>query len=262
MWLGTIMWFNVWFLIWPNQQKALNIGGKYPDLAAAGKGRRRQDRRHVQPHQHDAVDPHAVLHGRGGASVLGFRARAWGSRSRGFLCCCACRASFISCRVGPDRVLVIDAISHVRLMVNGPSGARASPRFAQPRKRPPAIRSWPSCWRGASSPTRRRKRKPAMSPGCWRPIMAAIRKNCWSVTGARRAKAWNAYFAATQALTPEDFAAGKTPLELLLFGDCDVQVESDFLRREAARPRHRSQNRRQLSRRSAPGRKNTAMTPS
>jgi uncharacterized membrane protein len=33
MWLGTIMWFNVWFLIWPNQQKALNIDGKYPSLA-------------------------------------------------------------------------------------------------------------------------------------------------------------------------------------------------------------------------------------
>jgi uncharacterized membrane protein len=42
MWLGTIMWFNVWFVIWPNQQKALNIGGRYPNLpapekAAAGK---------------------------------------------------------------------------------------------------------------------------------------------------------------------------------------------------------------------------------
>ena len=37
MWLGTIMWFNVWFVIWPNQQKALNIGGKYPDLAAPAK---------------------------------------------------------------------------------------------------------------------------------------------------------------------------------------------------------------------------------
>ena len=33
-WLGTIMLFNVWALIWPNQQKALNIGGKYPALAA------------------------------------------------------------------------------------------------------------------------------------------------------------------------------------------------------------------------------------
>ena len=34
MWLGTIMWFNVWFVIWPNQQKALNIAGRYPDLPA------------------------------------------------------------------------------------------------------------------------------------------------------------------------------------------------------------------------------------
>jgi uncharacterized membrane protein len=24
-WLGTIMWFNVWFIIWPNQKKALGI---------------------------------------------------------------------------------------------------------------------------------------------------------------------------------------------------------------------------------------------
>src|SRR5579871_1015783 len=42
MWFGTIMWFNVWFIIWPNQQKALNISNAYPDLtkdarAAAGK---------------------------------------------------------------------------------------------------------------------------------------------------------------------------------------------------------------------------------
>jgi uncharacterized membrane protein len=37
MWLGTIMWFNVWFVIWPNQQKALNIANKYPDLSADAK---------------------------------------------------------------------------------------------------------------------------------------------------------------------------------------------------------------------------------
>ncbi len=37
MWLATIMWFNVWFIIWPNQQKALNINNKYPDLDAAAK---------------------------------------------------------------------------------------------------------------------------------------------------------------------------------------------------------------------------------
>ena len=37
MWLGTIMWFNVWFIIWPNQQKVLNIDNKYPDLAQPAK---------------------------------------------------------------------------------------------------------------------------------------------------------------------------------------------------------------------------------
>ena len=25
MWLGTIMWFNVWFIIWPNQKKILGL---------------------------------------------------------------------------------------------------------------------------------------------------------------------------------------------------------------------------------------------
>jgi uncharacterized membrane protein len=38
MWLAIIMWFNVWFIIWPNQQKALNIDNRYPDLDAAAKG--------------------------------------------------------------------------------------------------------------------------------------------------------------------------------------------------------------------------------
>jgi uncharacterized membrane protein len=37
MWLGTIMWFNVWFVIWPNQQRALNIDNKFPDLAKEAK---------------------------------------------------------------------------------------------------------------------------------------------------------------------------------------------------------------------------------
>ncbi len=39
MWLGTIMWFNVWFIIWPNQQKALNINNQHPDIAADDKAK-------------------------------------------------------------------------------------------------------------------------------------------------------------------------------------------------------------------------------
>jgi uncharacterized membrane protein len=39
MWLGTIMWFNVWFVIWPNQQRALNIANAFPDLPADQKAK-------------------------------------------------------------------------------------------------------------------------------------------------------------------------------------------------------------------------------
>ena len=39
MWFGIIMWFNVWFVIWPNQQKALNIANRYPDIAADEKAK-------------------------------------------------------------------------------------------------------------------------------------------------------------------------------------------------------------------------------
>ena len=35
MWLGTIMWFNVWFVIWPNQQRALGIVDADADTKAA-----------------------------------------------------------------------------------------------------------------------------------------------------------------------------------------------------------------------------------
>ena len=34
-WLGTIMWFNVWFVIWPNQKKALGIVTVSPEEKAA-----------------------------------------------------------------------------------------------------------------------------------------------------------------------------------------------------------------------------------
>ncbi|HTK80581.1 MAG TPA: hypothetical protein VL286_09095 [Rhizomicrobium sp.] len=33
VWFAIIMWFNVWFIIWPNQQKALNIDNRYPSLS-------------------------------------------------------------------------------------------------------------------------------------------------------------------------------------------------------------------------------------
>ena len=35
MWFGIIMWFNVWFVIWPNQQKALGMVKTSADEKAA-----------------------------------------------------------------------------------------------------------------------------------------------------------------------------------------------------------------------------------
>lgn len=38
MWMGIVMWFNVWFVIWPNQKKALGIVEASADeKAAAGR---------------------------------------------------------------------------------------------------------------------------------------------------------------------------------------------------------------------------------
>ncbi len=34
MWIAIIMWFNVWFVIWPNQKKALGIVTVEPDVKA------------------------------------------------------------------------------------------------------------------------------------------------------------------------------------------------------------------------------------
>ena len=35
MWLAAVMWFNVWFIIWPNQKKALGIVTVPPEAKAA-----------------------------------------------------------------------------------------------------------------------------------------------------------------------------------------------------------------------------------
>ena len=34
-WLAIVMWFNVWFIIWPNQKKALGIVSVPPEEKAA-----------------------------------------------------------------------------------------------------------------------------------------------------------------------------------------------------------------------------------
>jgi len=57
MWIAIIMWFNVWFIIWPNQKKAL----------ASSRSSRRQSQggpcRHADfAHQHRAVGADVAGH--------------------------------------------------------------------------------------------------------------------------------------------------------------------------------------------------------
>ena len=59
MWMALIMAFNVWFIIWPNQQKILGL--VEGDRRAEGRGR--QARALCQPLQHHVLDRHALLHG-------------------------------------------------------------------------------------------------------------------------------------------------------------------------------------------------------
>src|SRR5882672_4794243 len=37
MWLGAIMWFNVWFIIWPNQKKVIGLVTATPDEVNAAR---------------------------------------------------------------------------------------------------------------------------------------------------------------------------------------------------------------------------------
>ena len=66
MWLGTIMWFNVWFIIWPNQKRALGI----VEVGRRHQGQVGAHGHAVLAHQHPAVDPHAVRHGGGAEHLL------------------------------------------------------------------------------------------------------------------------------------------------------------------------------------------------
>ena len=59
MWMALIMAFNVWFIIWPNQQKILGL----VEATRRAEGRGRQARALCQPLQHHVLDRHALLHG-------------------------------------------------------------------------------------------------------------------------------------------------------------------------------------------------------
>ncbi|HUZ12072.1 MAG TPA: HAD-IIIC family phosphatase [Caulobacteraceae bacterium] len=151
--------------------------------------------------------------------------------------------------VGPDRVLLVHALSHLRLVVDADT-ARLLDHFAAPR-------AWPDGLAGLAGEL-------GQPPGIVAACVAALGERGvlvdqgaeaelahWSAELAathgrdpgellerhrRQARAGGeAYWAAGAAASPADLGAGGRRIDAILFGDCDLQMESEFLSREAAR---------------------------
>jgi len=73
MWLGTIMWFNVWFLIWPNQKRVLGLGKVGVEADAASKARAARTALIVS--RLNTGVSQAVRHGHGPKPLLGTRSK-------------------------------------------------------------------------------------------------------------------------------------------------------------------------------------------
>ena len=138
--------------------------------------------------------------------------------------------------VGDGRTLVVDAISHVRLTVNDQVAAIIRD-FSTPRQldQPPPTDSLVAALLARGILTEKTPEEELSHvTGLLSPYLGRDPEALLEQYQLKAKQGVNAYFAASAALTPEDFAAKKHHAALLLFGDCDVQVEADFLRREAA----------------------------
>jgi FkbH-like protein len=151
--------------------------------------------------------------------------------------------------VGPDRVLLVHAISHLRLAVD-PAVARVVDCFEQPRSLPDGydgLATLMGCDR-------------AVLEGCVKTLvergvlterspeeeLADIAEKLSATYGRdpielleryrRELKEGSApYWAAGTAQGLSDLGGAKKRLDVILFGECDIHMEADFLRREAAR---------------------------
>jgi FkbH-like protein len=151
--------------------------------------------------------------------------------------------------LGPDRVLVIHALSHLRLPADR-EVSRLIDFFAEPRH-------WPQSYPELA------KIVPHNQSVLAGFIASLLERGILTETGAQAELAaateklgathgrdpgelldrfrrelkegTQSYWSAGAARSVDDLAAPKTRADILLFGDCDIQMEADFLRREAAR---------------------------
>jgi FkbH-like protein len=139
--------------------------------------------------------------------------------------------------VGPGRTLVVDGISNVRLVVDDQVAATLR-HFVKPDEIPDSAAADPVLagllQRGILT-EKTPEEETASVAKLLVPYHGRDPKALLDHYQLAAREGVEPYFSASAALTPEDFAEKKYRATLLLFGDCDVQMESDFLRREAAR---------------------------
>ena len=139
--------------------------------------------------------------------------------------------------VGPDRVLLIHAVTHLRLVVDAELAGLIG-TFETPQ--PIADEAVTG---GAFAALFERRILTEQSAEA---ELAALSSELAVLHGRDPAAALQQlrrsaqeggepYWAADVALGLDDLRPARGRMDLLLFGDCDVQMESDFLRREAAR---------------------------
>ena len=141
--------------------------------------------------------------------------------------------------VGEDRVLVIHAFSHLRMVVDrelaqmigffatpremaddGANGADSPPAFAALRER--GILTEKSAEAELAEVSHDLGAHHGRDPA---ELLERFRREA--------KEGGESYWAAGSALSEGDLAPAKARLDIVLMGDCDVHMESDFLRREA-----------------------------
>jgi len=137
--------------------------------------------------------------------------------------------------VGEDRVLAIHAVTHLRLAVDGDLAKMIS-LFAEPQEIAEDVFG-----EGAFAPLIERGILTSLTPD---QEMAALSAELTALHGRdpalllerlrRQAReGGEPYWAAHEALKIDDVKAALPRMDVVLFGDCDIQMEADFLRREA-----------------------------
>jgi len=151
--------------------------------------------------------------------------------------------------LGDDRVLIVHAVSQLRLTVDRNVNAVID-YFAEPRRWPDdgAVPAGLVCYnRGAlgACVDALVERKILTDQGADNEL-AEVAAKLGATYGRdplelldsyRRTlkEGAEAYWSAGAARGVADFAGGKRRVDVVLFGDCDIQMEADFLRREASR---------------------------